>query len=662
MNNNTTIYRKYRPSNFNSVAGHKNVVEILKKQLQTNKIAQSFLFAGQRGTGKTSIARILAKSVNCENLIEGLSCETCKNCVSSNEQKNPDIIEMDAASNNGVDEIRDIKNNVSTLPLIGKYKVYIIDEVHMLTKAAFNALLKTLEEPPKHAIFILATTEYSRIPATIISRCQIFNFKKIDKSAIKARVKFIIDNEGFKVEEEVLTEIAILCDGSLRDASNIIEQLINISSIQISMNDLKSIFYVAPKQEKIELILNIIQNNPQNIIKYFEDADNQGMDFDVLTLSLIEILKEIIEFKFLKLESYLSVLDQEDLNNFNEVEIKELFKIADNLSEVYAKTKGTNINFNYLLISILKLLDKSIGFTIKDEIVNKNIANHKINSLVFKPSEAEETIQTTKPLTYAASKDFMSEFNEKAKEEIKQEEIKNVEHNLFSNQNQTNKTLEFTFNKSEEIMETNKQEKISQEIIVDQKQVLFETVDSIIFDVKQKIFENENKKSFLVSIIEVINLLLKANKDTREENQIILGNIFNVDHEGKFVNKELANELSPLIGFKIIASSENQILLRHDNFKNVKYLCYSLLEESFLEKIKTIFKGRIIIPISETLWNDIKIEYKQLKENNTLPEYIPRSFNEYYEEKRKSLLSSSVDEKTLKAASELFNIEDMEVE
>lgn len=231
MEQNKALYRKYRPSNFGDIAGHQNVVEILKNELKNNKISHSFLFAGQRGTGKTSIARILAKSVNCLNIKDGLACEVCESCIASNEQRNPDIIEMDAASNNGVDEIREIKNNINSLPFIGKYKIYIIDEVHMLTKAAFNALLKTLEEPPVHAIFILATTEYAKIPATILSRCQIFNFKKIDRISLMNRLSFICENEGYKIDKAVLEEIAIISEGSLRDASNVIEQLMTVLQI-----------------------------------------------------------------------------------------------------------------------------------------------------------------------------------------------------------------------------------------------------------------------------------------------------------------------------------------------------------------------------------------------------------------------------------------------
>ena len=196
------LYRKYRPKTFDDVYGQKVIVQTLKNIIKNNKLTHAYLFIGPRGTGKTSTAKIFAKTINCLQSIDGISCENCEICNSINKNENVDIIEMDAASNNGVDEIREIRNHVTLLPTISKYKVYIIDEVHMLTTGAFNALLKTLEEPPKHVIFILATTEPHKIPLTIISRCQLFEFKPIPKNIIKERLKLIYDKEKIKIDDE----------------------------------------------------------------------------------------------------------------------------------------------------------------------------------------------------------------------------------------------------------------------------------------------------------------------------------------------------------------------------------------------------------------------------------------------------------------------------
>src|SRR5574344_247028 len=212
------LYRKYRPANFNEVVGQEVIIDTLKNAVSNNKISHAYLFNGPRGTGKTSIAKIFAKTVNCTCLKETTPCDICVSCTQINNKQSTDIIEIDAASNNGVDEIREIRNKVNLVPSTGKYKVYIIDEVHMLTQGAFNALLKTLEEPPKHIIFILATTEPQKIPLTILSRCQRFDFKKLTISEITSQLYNIVKNEKIKVSDDVINEIAKLSGGGMRDA------------------------------------------------------------------------------------------------------------------------------------------------------------------------------------------------------------------------------------------------------------------------------------------------------------------------------------------------------------------------------------------------------------------------------------------------------------
>ena len=217
------LYRKYRPDGFDNLVGQKHVVDILKNSIKEKRIAHAYLFSGPRGTGKTSTARILAKSVNCLNNKDGVACGECESCLAFN--GNPDIIEIDAASNNGVEEIRELINNVKIMPTSLKYKVYIIDEVHMLSQSAFNALLLTLEEPPEHVLFILATTNLESVPITIVSRCQRFEFHRITENDIIERLKFVCDEEKIKYEDDGLKEIATLADGGLRDALSILDQL-----------------------------------------------------------------------------------------------------------------------------------------------------------------------------------------------------------------------------------------------------------------------------------------------------------------------------------------------------------------------------------------------------------------------------------------------------
>ena len=281
------LYRKYRPKNLEDVVGQEIIVKILSNSIKNNKISHAYLFSGPRGTGKTSIAKLMAKIVNCSNLNGIDPCDKCESCLQFNSKNNTDIIEIDAASNNGVDEIRELKNKINLVPTIGKYKVYIIDEVHMLTIGAFNALLKTLEEPPAHAIFILATTEIHKIPITILSRCQRLDFKKITNESLCERLKTICEKENIKYEEEALKQIANLCDGGMRDSISMLDKLAAYTNDNIKLNDVNEINGLITT-EQINNLLNCIKNKQfKDIFDIIDDFNKNGKNF-------VKIIEEII--------------------------------------------------------------------------------------------------------------------------------------------------------------------------------------------------------------------------------------------------------------------------------------------------------------------------------------------------------------------------------
>ena len=253
------LYRKWRPRTFDSVVGQDDITDTLKNAIKRGTISHAFLFAGPRGTGKTSCAKIFAKALNCTNLQSGEPCNKCANCLAADKGAMADIMEIDAASNNGVDEIRDIRDKVKYAPTQGKYKVYIIDEVHMLSMGAFNALLKTLEEPPEHVVFILATTELQKVPATIISRTQRYNFKRISQADLEKRMKYILEQEKISYEDKALAVIAQVADGGMRDALSILDQLLSFDKNKVEYNSALEITGFAAK-EKIEQILLAILN------------------------------------------------------------------------------------------------------------------------------------------------------------------------------------------------------------------------------------------------------------------------------------------------------------------------------------------------------------------------------------------------------------------
>lgn len=255
------LYRKWRPRTFDSVVGQEDITNTLKNAIKRGTISHAFLFAGPRGTGKTSCAKIFAKALNCTNLQDGEPCNQCANCLAADKGAMSDIMEIDAASNNGVDEIREIRDKVKYAPTQGKYKVYIIDEVHMLSMGAFNALLKTLEEPPEHVVFILATTELQKVPATIISRTQRYNFKRISQTDLEKRMKYILDQEKISYDDKAIAVIAQVADGGMRDALSILDQLLSYEKDKVEYDAALEITGFAAKEKIEQILLAILDRN-----------------------------------------------------------------------------------------------------------------------------------------------------------------------------------------------------------------------------------------------------------------------------------------------------------------------------------------------------------------------------------------------------------------
>ena len=283
------LYRKWRPRTFDSVIGQESITDTLKNAIKRGKVSHAFLFAGPRGTGKTSCAKIFAKALNCTNLQDGEPCNECANCIAADKGSMPDIMEIDAASNNGVDEIREIRDKVKYAPTEGKYKVYIIDEVHMLSMGAFNALLKTLEEPPEHVVFILATTELQKIPATIISRTQRYNFKRISKDDLEKRMKYILDQENIKYEDKALAVIAQVADGGMRDALSILDQLLSYEKESVNYQDALEITGFAAKENIEKILLALLEQNPESALKLAQTELAQGASSKNILDELIEM-------------------------------------------------------------------------------------------------------------------------------------------------------------------------------------------------------------------------------------------------------------------------------------------------------------------------------------------------------------------------------------
>lgn len=290
------LYRKWRPQGFDSLVGQEAVRTALTNALETGRIAHAYLFAGPRGTGKTSTAKILAKAVNCEHGPTPNPCNKCQNCVRINDGTSMDVFEIDAASNRGIDEIRDLREKVAFAPVNGRYKVYIIDEVHMLTTEAFNALLKTLEEPPPHVIFILATTEPHKIPATIHSRCQRFDFKRVTDSDIVKRLREVADGSGIAADDDALQLIAVQADGGMRDALSLLDQC-GVMADRVSAETVRSVLGIVGREALRELVKAVGEGNVPESLELLEALLAGGKDVKQIITELAEYLRAVLLYK-----------------------------------------------------------------------------------------------------------------------------------------------------------------------------------------------------------------------------------------------------------------------------------------------------------------------------------------------------------------------------
>ncbi len=340
------LYRKYRPTDFNSVVGQDPIIKTLKNSIINKTFSHAYMFFGPRGTGKTTVSKIFARNINCTNPKDGVACYECDNCKTSFSKNCVDIIEIDAASNNGVDEIRDLKNKVALVPSKLNYKVYIIDEVHMLSIGAFNALLKTLEEPPKHAVFILATTDPQKVPETIVSRCQCFSFKRISDNTIVEKLRRICNEEKIDIEDKVLENIAILSEGGLRDALGSLDKLVSFSSNKITLDDFTKVNGIISEEEIASFVKDVLMGNIKDVLVKLNEFNNCGKN-------LIQIMNQILNFIRNMLVDYF-ILDKK-----LDFSLDNLQKLANIINEKMFDIKKAGNTKIYIEMFLLSFMNKN---------------------------------------------------------------------------------------------------------------------------------------------------------------------------------------------------------------------------------------------------------------------------------------------------------------
>ena len=371
------LYRKYRPKVFEDVIGQDHIVKTLINQIKMDKISHAYLFCGSRGTGKTSTAKIFARAINCENSTTGspcLSCETCK----SLDGTNIDVLEIDAASNNGVDEIRDLREKVKYPPVVGKFKVYIIDEVHMLSTSAFNALLKTLEEPPAHTVFILATTEVHKLPATILSRCLRFDFKLVSLEDLTALLKKVLTEEGVKFDEQAINVIARAGEGSVRDTLSIADRCVSFAGDNLTYEKVVSVLGVSQREVLIKMAGNILSKDVGAALAELDKVLAEGKSPLVFSNDLIAYYRDLILIHALKEKS------------------REIVVVKDDIFEAM-KAQATDDNYAEMIkaIEVLSSVEQELRYSVQPRIVLETAIIKIVNesSLVRRVEKLEQVVK-----------------------------------------------------------------------------------------------------------------------------------------------------------------------------------------------------------------------------------------------------------------------------
>ena len=377
------LYRRYRPNTFNKLVGQDHIVKILTSQITNDRLGHAYLFTGTRGTGKTSTAKIFAKAINCQNPKNGSPCYECASCLALSDPSNIDILEIDAASNNGVNEIRDLREKVQFPPVNCKYKVYIIDEVHMLTGAAFNALLKTLEEPPKHAVFILATTEAHKIPATILSRCMRFDFKLVPTEMIAQLISSVYDEQNKKYEKEAIYAIAKAGEGSIRDALSIADTALSYGEGKLTYKDVNEILGSVSSEELYSFINSVLSSNTGEVLYSIEKLSKSGKSVGVLIKDVIKLLRDLLIVKTCKEPNAILNLPETVYSELNKLSVTASTERILRVIEIFAEAEN---NLKYTTSQRVLFETASVKATKPD-------ADYNIDALVARISDLEEKLK-----------------------------------------------------------------------------------------------------------------------------------------------------------------------------------------------------------------------------------------------------------------------------
>lgn len=430
----TALYRKFRPGTFSEIVGQEHITKTLKNQIMAGRVGHAYLFNGGRGTGKTSAAKVLARAINCLNPKDGEPCNECEVCKAALNGSLTDIVEMDAASNNSVEDVRSIREEVNFLPTVAKYRVYIIDEVHMLSTGAFNALLKTLEEPPAHVKFILATTEPQKLPATILSRCQRFDFKKISNDNIEKRLKFVCEQSNIEITPKALNLIAVLSEGAMRDALSILERCVQDGDDKIDESKIKDLVGIPKLAMVSNLVKAIFEHHLEEAIVAVDSILDSGKDLNNLLWEMIKYVKDILIYKVTQNLQVYSENEIDEIKVLAELVTKErLLQIIYDLSELENNMKWSSQKSILFQVEVIKLcsglstvtsvenVDNSMENGVKPESVSKQKQSYPQSSV----DKVDNSVENSKKPQMQKSVMKESNINRNTMKEVSGTEVKN---------------------------------------------------------------------------------------------------------------------------------------------------------------------------------------------------------------------------------------------
>lgn len=530
------LYRLWRPQAFGEIIGQKHITKTLKNALENNKIAHAYLLSGPRGTGKTSTAKIIAKTINCRSPKSGEACNKCSNCTLINSGNSMDVIEIDGASNRGIDEIRELRDKINLAPAEGKYKVYIIDEVHMLTGEAFNALLKTLEEPPGHVIFIMATTEPHKIPATVLSRCQRFDFKRLSNEEMVSRMEEICNNQNVQYESDALYTIARFAGGGMRDALSILDQCLSYCSDSLKLEDVQQVIGIVDYTFLKDVLVAIIEKDIKKVLIKIGELVSSGKDINQFTLQLLDYMRNLLLLK---------ICGSSELLQVPQGEIETLQKQADKLSQ----SQITD------MIDILVSAQKEMKWSSDSRLLLETAlvkatrsTENNIDSLLKRISYLEKIIKDENITVEEGN-------NRHVKEEAKNEEEVSVVL-------ETDKlSIEAVKSRWEEFMATVKKNKITTYAFLVEAQPVDLQNGSLILEFKEshafhmdKLQQKENKEIVVTTFKEVFgeNIDLKIQMENKNVNQTTFGSYDSNDNNKKEEENRVVEEAVKLFGGNVV--------------------------------------------------------------------------------------------------------------